>query len=144
VEAAALVAEFAFTTLGTFRIEGRAVTANGRGNGALLKLGASSEGILRGGLKRGDLPRDQFIWGLLAEEWRKQPVGHRPFSADAALKNIEAAIAEFQTRLPNPPRGQQPSQSALRAPLYPFFVSSPAVDSPDAPHPPKLKPPDES
>jgi RimJ/RimL family protein N-acetyltransferase len=125
VEAAALAAQFAFTTLGTYRLEGRAATANGRGNGALLKLGASSEGILRAGLKRDDVPRDQFIWGLLSEEWREPPTGRRRFSAAAAQKNIEAATAEFQKRmLDNSPRDPS-SQSGLRVPLYPFFVSSP-------------------
>lgn len=122
VQAAALAADFAFTTLGSFRIEGRAATANGRGNGALLKLGASSEGVLRAGLKRDDLPRDQFIWGLLAEEWRQPRVDHRRFSATAARKDIEATIAEFQTRLLNGPPREQSSPSTVPAPLYPFFV----------------------
>jgi RimJ/RimL family protein N-acetyltransferase len=123
VEAATLAAEFAFTTLGAFRLEGRAATANGRGNGALLKLGASSEAILRGGFKRGDRPRDQFIWGLLAEEWRAAPAGHRRFSAAATQKNIAGAITEFQARLvSNAQPCEQPSQSAAPAPLYPFFV----------------------
>jgi RimJ/RimL family protein N-acetyltransferase len=135
VEAAALAAEFAFTTLGTFRLEGRAATANCRGNGALLKLGASSEAVLRGGLKRDDLPRDQFIWGLLADEWRQPLAGPRRFSADTAQKNIETAIREFQKRVLNNPPRERPSQSPSAAPLYPFFVSS----APDTP-----KPPDES
>ena len=121
-QAAALAADFAFTTLGSFRLEGRAATANGRGNGALLKLGASSEAVLRGGLKRDDLPRDQFIWGLLAAEWRQPRADHRRFCATAAQKNVEAAIAEFQTRLLNGPPRDQPSSGPLPAPLYPFFV----------------------
>ena len=137
-EAAALAAEFAFTTLGTFRLEGRATTANGRGNGALLKLGASSEGILRGGLQRDDCPRDQFIWGLLAEEWRQPAAGQERFSAAAAQKNIETAIAEFQTRRLNNP---QSPQSTSRVPLYPFFVSSAPADGEDEPPPRKPKPP---
>ena len=125
VEAAALAARFAFTTLGTYRLEGRAATANGRGNGALLKLGASSEALLRGGLKRDDLPRDQFIWGLLADEWSDPPAGRPRFSAAAAQKDIAAAVAEFQKRmLDNSPR-EPSSQSGVRVPLYPFFVSSP-------------------
>jgi RimJ/RimL family protein N-acetyltransferase len=143
VEAAVLAAEFAFSTLGTFRLEGRAATANGRGNGALLKLGASSEAILRKGLKRDDVPCDQFIWGLLAEEWRQPPVGDRRFSATTAQKNIGAAIAEFQTRLLNNPQHEQPSRSTLPVPLYPFFVWSAAPESLDAPRRSKLKPPEE-
>src|ERR1700694_393391 len=45
-EAAALVAQFAFGTLHVHRLEGRVATANGRGNGALQKIGGSAEGIL--------------------------------------------------------------------------------------------------
>ena len=143
-EAAALAAQFAFTTLGTFRLEGRAATANGRGNGALLKLGASSEAVLRGGLKRDDLPRDQFIWGLLADEWRQPSGGQRRFCATTAQKNIEGAIAEFQRRLSHNSQGEQPSQNPSAAPLYPFFVGGVASDSPDASRSGKRKPPDES
>jgi RimJ/RimL family protein N-acetyltransferase len=144
VEAAALAAEFAFSTLGTFRLEGRAATANGRGNGALLKLGASSEAILRRGLTRDDLPHDQFIWGLLAEEWRRPPVRDRRFSAATAQKNIGAAIVEFQARLLNNPQHAGPSQSTSPAPLYPFFIGSAASDSPDAQRRLKPKPPEEA
>jgi RimJ/RimL family protein N-acetyltransferase len=131
VEAATLAAEFAFTTLGTFRLEGRAATANGRGNGALLKLGASSEAVLRGGLKRHDQPRDQFIWGLLAEEWRDRPLAHHQFSAAAAQKNIQAAIAEFQTRQLNNPQRERPCPGTSPAPLYPFFIGRVGDPPPD-------------
>ena len=120
LEAAALAADFAFTTLGTYRLGGRAATANGRGNGALLKLGASSKAVLRSGLKRDNLARDQFIWGLLADEWRRPAIDHPRFSSSAAEKNIEAAVAEFQARLLNSPRCAQPSPSTGPAPLYPF------------------------
>ena len=131
VEAAALVAEFAFGTLGAFRLEGRAATANGRGNGALLKIGASSEAVLRGGLQGADLPRDQFIWGLLAEEWRDRPLGHRRFSAADAEKDIQAAIAAFQVRqLDNPERARALPANAP-APLYPFFIGRTGDPPPD-------------
>jgi len=46
-EGAQLVLEFVFDTLGVHRLEARAAIANGRGNGALQKLGAVQEGILR-------------------------------------------------------------------------------------------------
>jgi ribosomal-protein-alanine N-acetyltransferase len=132
MEAAVLAADFAFSTLKTFRLEGRAATANGRGNGVLLKLGASSEALLRRGLKRDDVPRDQFIWGLLAEEWRDRPAEcARRFSAATAQKGIDAAIAAFQARLLNQPQPDQPSQSSAPAPHYPFFVGSPPPKSPD-------------
>ena len=46
-EGAELVLEFAFDTLGVHRLEARAAVQNGRGNGALQKLGAVQEGVLR-------------------------------------------------------------------------------------------------
>ena len=54
VEAAALVAGFTFGSLGVSRLEARAAVGNGRGNGALRKLGAVREAILRDALH---LPR---------------------------------------------------------------------------------------
>lgn len=120
-EAASLVADFAFMQLGTFRLEGRAATGNGRGNGALLKLGASEEGILRRGLQRDDTEHDQFIWGLLAEEWQRRAarVRHDRSSEDAARKKLEAAIEEMRERLVNAPR----SQSVGTPDPHPFFVT---------------------
>src|SRR5262245_53276783 len=47
IEAATLVAGFIFGTLGGSRVEARAALANGRGNGALRKLGAVQEAVLR-------------------------------------------------------------------------------------------------
>ena len=52
-------------------MEARAALANGRGNGALRKLGAVQEGILRRSfLRRGEY-LDQSLWTILAEEWRE-------------------------------------------------------------------------
>ena len=45
--AARLTIDFAFETVGIHRLEARAAVANGRGNGALAKLGAVKEAILR-------------------------------------------------------------------------------------------------
>ena len=46
-EGARLVIDFAFDTVGVHRLEARASVENGRGNGALRKLGAVQEGLLR-------------------------------------------------------------------------------------------------
>jgi len=69
-ESAELVLEFAFEVLGAQRIEARATTVNGRGQGALLKLGATHEGILRCALRRGDRTFDQALYAILEAEWR--------------------------------------------------------------------------
>ena len=52
LEAARLVGSFAFGTLGTHRLEARVLLQNGRANGALRKLGAVQEGVLRRSVRR--------------------------------------------------------------------------------------------
>ena len=71
-EGASLILEFAFDVIGTRRLEARAATANGRGNGALRKLGAVQEGVLRRSFLRNGQYYDQVLWGILAEDWRMQ------------------------------------------------------------------------
>ena len=67
--AATLALDFAFDTLETHRLEARASLKNGRGQGALLKLGAVKEGVLRKSLRRGNDVLDQVLYTILAEEW---------------------------------------------------------------------------
>jgi len=69
-EAAELVLEFAFEVVGVRRLEARAAVVNGRGNGALRRLGAFREGILRQSLSCGGRHLDQALWSILAQEWR--------------------------------------------------------------------------
>ena len=67
--AAEQVATFIFATLGVQRLEARSVLANGRANGALRKLGATREGVLRRSFcLRGEWV-DEALWSILAEEW---------------------------------------------------------------------------
>jgi RimJ/RimL family protein N-acetyltransferase len=69
-DGAKLVVRFTFDAIGSHRLEARAATVNGRGNGALRKMGAVREGVLRKAfLCNGDY-LDQTLWTLLAEEWR--------------------------------------------------------------------------
>jgi RimJ/RimL family protein N-acetyltransferase len=72
VEGARLVLDFAFDVVGARRLEARAAVANGRGNGALRKLGAVQEGVLRRSFLRHGQYHDQVLWGILAEDWRLQ------------------------------------------------------------------------
>jgi [ribosomal protein S5]-alanine N-acetyltransferase len=67
-----LVLEFAFDTVGVHRIEARASIANGRGNGALRKIGAVQEGVLRRSFLRNGVYHDQLLWSILAEDWHLQ------------------------------------------------------------------------
>lgn len=70
LESAGLVLDFVFDTIGAHRVEARAAAANGRGNGALRKLGAVQEGVLRRSFFRRREYHDQLLWAILAEDWR--------------------------------------------------------------------------
>ena len=69
IESARLTGSFAFDTVGVHRIEARVEMQNGRANGALKKLGAVQEGILRRSLRRGHEHFDQVLWAVLREDW---------------------------------------------------------------------------
>jgi RimJ/RimL family protein N-acetyltransferase len=68
-DGATLVVDFAFDVLGVRRLEARATLQNGRGNGALRKLGAVREGVLRRSFVRNGEPLDQALWTILQDEW---------------------------------------------------------------------------
>jgi ribosomal-protein-alanine N-acetyltransferase len=69
VDGASLVLDFAFTILGSHRLEARAATVNGRGNAALRKIGARREGVLRKSFLRHGEYLDQSLWTILSEDW---------------------------------------------------------------------------
>jgi RimJ/RimL family protein N-acetyltransferase len=71
MEAARLTIDFAFETVGTHRLEARAAVANGRGNGALAKIGAVKEAILRRSFLRNGKYFDQALWSIVREDWRR-------------------------------------------------------------------------
>jgi RimJ/RimL family protein N-acetyltransferase len=69
-DGAALVVDFAFGVVGTHRLEARAAVRNVRGNGALRKIGAVQEGVLRRSFLRNGEYLDQVLWTILQGEWR--------------------------------------------------------------------------
>ncbi len=69
-ESAELVLSFVFDTIGVHRLEARAAVQNGRGNGALLKVGAVQEGILRRSFVKDGRHLDQVLYAILDEDWR--------------------------------------------------------------------------
>jgi len=71
IDGAEMVVNFAIETIGVLRLEARAVVANGRGNGALRKLGAVQEGVLRRSFLKNGQFLDQMLWSILGEEWRQ-------------------------------------------------------------------------
>ena len=71
IDGGQMVVKFAIETLGVLRLEARAAVANGRGNGALRKLGAVQEGVLRRSFLKNGQFLDQMLWSILSEEWRQ-------------------------------------------------------------------------
>jgi RimJ/RimL family protein N-acetyltransferase len=64
-----MAVDFAFQHTDVNRLEARAVVQNGRGNGALRKLGAVQEGVLRGSLLKNGQHLDQIMWSIVARDW---------------------------------------------------------------------------
>lgn len=68
-DGAELALRFAFEVLGAHRLEARAALRNGRGSGALRKMGAVQEGVLRRSFLRNGEYLDQGLWAILAEDF---------------------------------------------------------------------------
>jgi RimJ/RimL family protein N-acetyltransferase len=69
-DSAKLVLEFAFDTIGVHRLEARAAVKNGRGNGALQKLGAVQECRLRKSFQKNGEYIDQMLYAMVDTDWR--------------------------------------------------------------------------
>jgi RimJ/RimL family protein N-acetyltransferase len=69
-DGAKLVLDFVFDTMGVRRLEARAAILNGRGNGALQKIGAVQEGVLRKSLLRNGRYFDQALYAIVEADWR--------------------------------------------------------------------------
>jgi ribosomal-protein-alanine N-acetyltransferase len=69
-QGAELLMEFAFDTVGVHRLEARAAVKNGRGNGALQKIGAVQEGVLRKSFLRNGQYLDQVLYAIVDDDWR--------------------------------------------------------------------------
>lgn len=79
LEAARLVGSFAFDTLGSHRLESRVLVQNARAHGAMRKLGAAQEGVLRRSLRRDGQYFDQVLWSVLKEDWAALRVSIAPW-----------------------------------------------------------------
>ena len=69
-DSAELVLGFTFETIGVHRLEARCAVKNGRGNGALRKLGAVQEGVLRKSFLKDGQYLDQVLYGIVEDDWR--------------------------------------------------------------------------
>jgi ribosomal-protein-alanine N-acetyltransferase len=80
-EAKGLLLDYAFGPLGLHRVEARIAVANERSRRAFEKLGAACEGTLRESFRKGSDTADQFLYAILAPEWR---AGGRQAAKDCA------------------------------------------------------------
>ena len=75
VEGATHTLDFTFGTLGVHRLEARAAVANGRGLGALRKMGAVCDAVLRRAFRKDGRVHDQTLWSLLDTDWQAVRAG---------------------------------------------------------------------
>jgi ribosomal-protein-alanine N-acetyltransferase len=81
-EGAELLLNFAFKTVGVHRLEARAAVRNGRGNGALQKIGAVQECVLRQSFQKNGDYLDQVLYAMVDVDWRAM----RASAAAAAVR----------------------------------------------------------
>lgn len=123
IEAAGLVADFAFTTLKTHRLEARAVGQNARGLGALQKLGARPEGTLARSFRRRGRFEDQLLWALTGDDWRQRPLLQERISAEEAARRIGRAIADARAVF-----AAGRTRAVGPAAAFPFFLTDSEPD----------------
>jgi ribosomal-protein-alanine N-acetyltransferase len=113
-DAANVVAEFAFTTMGVERLEARIALRNRRAQAAVQKLGARFESTLPSTSPLG-IPRDpESVWILREPDWRNRSPDPRASTRNAAERiRIAVEAAEIELRQGEPPETVEP---------YPLFL----------------------
>ena len=81
VPGAQMVMAFAFEQIGVNRLEARAMAANERANGALRKVGARKEAVLRQSMLKGGHLHDEHLWAIVETDWRQANGLWRPADA---------------------------------------------------------------
>jgi ribosomal-protein-alanine N-acetyltransferase len=71
VEGAKHVVDFTFDEMNVERLEARSLVANGRANGALRKVGAVREGVLRRSFVRSEQRFDEGLWAIVRAATRQ-------------------------------------------------------------------------
>ena len=84
-ESKALLAHLAFELLGMYRLSSYSNPANERSTRALLGVGFSHEGVLRGWHRHGDDQLDVNIFGMLRDEWRAGELARVPVTVEGEL-----------------------------------------------------------
>ena len=69
LEGATRLVDFAFGAMGLRQLDARAALLNGRGNGALRKVGAVMTAVLRQAFARHGERLDQALWTIHRDDW---------------------------------------------------------------------------
>lgn len=114
VDAATVLIDFAFTTMGVERLEARIALRNGRAHAAMHKIGARFEATLPSSSPQGNRRESESVWMLRQDDWRKRTRDFRVSASDAA-ERIRSAVqaAESVLRQVEPPEVVEP---------YPLFL----------------------
>jgi ribosomal-protein-alanine N-acetyltransferase len=72
VESAELLLQFAFAIVGIVRLEARVAEPHGRGHGALRKIGAVQEAVLRKSFSLDGRPVDQALWAIVDSDYHER------------------------------------------------------------------------
>jgi ribosomal-protein-alanine N-acetyltransferase len=112
-DAAHLLVEFAFTTMGIDRLEARIAQRNQRASAAVQKLGARFQGTLAAASPTG-IPRDpEAVWMLSKDDWGSRE--HDPRRSADTIQRVRTAVAAAQRELQ---QGEAPQASEP----YPLFL----------------------
>jgi len=114
VDAANVLAEFAFTTMRIDHLEARIALRNRRAHAAMRRLGARPGSILASSSPKG-IPRDpELTWNLREDDWRNRVRDPR-VSAHDARQRMQTAVeaAERELRQSESPETVEP---------YPLFM----------------------
>jgi [ribosomal protein S5]-alanine N-acetyltransferase len=113
-DAANVLIDFAFTTMGVERLEARIALRNERAHAAVQKIGARFEGTLPSSSPQGNRRAPESVWILRQQDWRKRARDPR-VSAQGAAQRIRTAMQAAEGALlhSNPPEVVEP---------YPLFL----------------------
>ena len=113
-DAANLLIDFAFSTMGVERLEARIALRNARAQAAMQKFGARFDGTLQSSSPQGNRRAPESVWVLRHQNWRKMARDPR-VSAQDATQRIRTAIqaAESAVRQSDSPELVEP---------YPLFM----------------------
>ena len=113
-DAANVLIDFAFTTMGVERLEARIAMRNGRAHGAMKKIGAQFDGTHPSSSPEGNRRDSESVWILRQDDWRKRTRDPR-LPAPVAAQRIRTAMqaAESVLRQRDVPEAVEP---------YPLFL----------------------